>query len=726
MKSFHRPTRKRCPASTLFMFRHRDNQYCRSIAFKSAPRLSNENSYLVPAFRQRDVYQRTVDRSVYSIWKSCLRLTCAIMVGVTLMVMYEDESVEVRYGDGSCLQLSACGSEFVLEKSLPSSAHPLQLNEKVRQRTRFATSIYKLMIQALEFRNRYATRPYLPEELIPAHCRMYLPADISEVEWPSLNSCGLEFGSKGEAIITSVDGNASLLLSPSREEFTVEFICRASQNEALRAVNGEPETKPISPHVNHQDVPSERPAKIRQTVAESATVSEVEGNGQRCAGPKNTTCVGSTKVEPKEAHLCTRVVQHHSRSCPPPVWQHPLSLALSRWSSQELEPDWDNMEEGAGVAGRACPSGPWLPKGQRCRLPEALPVRCPSPHQHSWNFRDVLQRSEEDLEQGLRTELVKVMWCQGVVYRLINGAVTIIEISPGDGSVIRSNGAVANYFTHHLAGLAPGQGEEGTYFVNSLPPDIPGQVYSVSTVVSRASRILKCYHQARLSLMLPNTHGCWREESGYSDNAVLIQEAHVEGSGHFMAFSDGRVHVVFLDRVTLQMMWNFSASAAATQESGGLWWRPRGAWPQCGWCQLTLADGQRQLLQLQAPGPHGGYVSAAVEWCHWVEKTKQNKGGASCAVQSAGPGRSWSVVAELEKIKRFNFLLEHSGLLRTPGGSAGLRCRSWEAVSCSEHSVTPVEGSESSIEEALQRTSRTIQDIEALLSDRTSTEHSAA
>lgn len=63
--------------------------------------------------------------------------------GVSLVVMYEDESLEVRYASGAQLQLSPCGCEFMLVKA---SDHPLLRTERVRQRTRFTISTYKVLI----------------------------------------------------------------------------------------------------------------------------------------------------------------------------------------------------------------------------------------------------------------------------------------------------------------------------------------------------------------------------------------------------------------------------------------------------------------------------------------------------------------------------------------------------------------------------------------------------
>lgn len=154
---------------------------------------------------------------------------------VSVMVMYQDESVYVRYGDGSKLHLSPCGAEFMMVKAPPDrSVHPLQATGQVRQRTRFAISTYKELMQgALVFRNSYATRPYLPHELIPAVDKKPFFSVDSEADWPLMSSCDAERGGPGgDVAIRSVEGRATLTLSSSGEDFSVEFLCRVSQPAA--------------------------------------------------------------------------------------------------------------------------------------------------------------------------------------------------------------------------------------------------------------------------------------------------------------------------------------------------------------------------------------------------------------------------------------------------------------------------------------------------------------
>ena len=76
-------------------------------------------------------------------WKDILSVVI-IMAAEVQIVLYEDDSVQVQYVDGSRLQLSPCGSEFLFEKAPPISAHPLQQPERIRQRTHFVISTYRV------------------------------------------------------------------------------------------------------------------------------------------------------------------------------------------------------------------------------------------------------------------------------------------------------------------------------------------------------------------------------------------------------------------------------------------------------------------------------------------------------------------------------------------------------------------------------------------------------
>uniref|UniRef100_A0A3Q3WY46 Uncharacterized protein n=1 Tax=Mola mola TaxID=94237 RepID=A0A3Q3WY46_MOLML len=335
----------------------------------------------------------------------------------SFMVMYENESVDVRYGNGAQLQLSPCGCEFMLMKPTDPSEHPLQTRGRVRQRTRFATSTYKEMIMtALAFRNKYASRPYLPEELIPAgHKKPFFSID-SDVNWPECSLCDAEFGPGGETIIRSEDGRIVLTLSPSGEEFSVEFTCSLShyqtQHHSMEAFSRDSEGGPGG----QQQVSN----LICQT-----------------AGDKT-----------KEVHQ--GMVQHHSCRSVAPIWCYPLSLARHLQMAHFSKPE-DVRGEGARDITPAHRETNVSDVARHSHLPQALPLTCLSPHWHRWNFTDLRAKKEHDLP----TELVKVMWCQGVTYRILSGG--LIEVSPGDGSVIRSNGVLNTYFTHHKPEILSGQ-----------------------------------------------------------------------------------------------------------------------------------------------------------------------------------------------------------------------------------------------------------------------------
>ncbi|XP_037115601.1 uncharacterized protein C5orf34 homolog [Syngnathus acus] len=525
---------------------------------------------------------------------------------VSSMIVYEDESVDIRYENGAQLLLSPCATEFMLVRGSVSSEHPLQTSGRVRQRTRFATSAYKeLIIAALAFRNKYASRPYLPEGLTTPDNKQLLFSQNLVVRWPGWSFCEAEFLPGGETIIKSEDKHTLLTLSPSGQEFFVEYPCRFSQQQQEEDLNRTPETIPdvyqqLGSSLTHSTVDC-----LHRTTDDMQEVQR-EG-GKRSCSPQ--MIIDYTK--PEEKYQSITVIQHHSCHAVAPHWCYPLSLARRHWTTRVSNNDDDREEQtehskadqilntpDSGVAAR------------QFLLPGALPLICPSPHFHSWKFRDPL--SNKQANQDFPTEMVKVMWHQGVTYRILEQEVPVIEVSPGDGSVIRSKGVLNLYFIHYKPEFTSVEAKvkEITYHVDGLPPDTPGQLYSICFVVSFASRLLVIYNEVR-KRRLP-TPSCLLQQN------VVFKPTVVDG--------------------------NLSNSPLEQHENDG----------------ETIGSG-RNRLDL--------------------------------------------VAAELAKIQRFIFPLEKSDLLGREKGCAQ------NCLAETAHETV----SETIIAEALQRTSKAIQDIDAFL-----------
>ncbi|XP_032874376.1 uncharacterized protein C5orf34 homolog isoform X3 [Amblyraja radiata] len=636
------------------------------------------------------------------------------MALVSLMVLYEDDSVEVQLADGSSLQLSPCGSEFMIEKSPAPNLHPLQSCCRVRQRTLFTISIYKeQVLHALEFRNRFATCPYLPADLITADKLQNLFLDIPEVKWPGTDREGaVTIADNGRVMVSSLGGQAFLYLSPSRLEFTVEFLARVS-----RPVPGKPRPKPGLAQSDGLSSEQENVKPVALASGNNASVGRArgrQGEAQRAAPPCKPDVRGSTEMCPKYTHQYTWVVQHHTVSLCPPEWRHPLNLALHCSGQEDKSPsDHSGRHDKPETPGPlAVPEATTIP-------PKALPLNCPAPHLHRWRYRNVLSQGEPDLETCLDSEPVKVVWCQGVVYRVIAGTVTSVEIYPGDGSVLKAHDAMSNYFTHYRVGHADVQGEERMYRVSSLPPDTPGSKYSICSMVTRALRILQCWNQFKLSLKLPSVR-CWITElqpgPPIQFPAILAEEV-IGNVGRFLAFSDGQVHVTFCNGVRLSTTWDFGSRQRREQKTmsqqGNPMTSPTGLGEtQAGWYRLLFPDRSSQSVQMHSAGSYERYVTAATDWCrHVCEKTQERKSKDMPSQQASGQEENWSVISELQKIQRFNFLLENSKYLKPEPPSPTV-----PALQPPTETSLPPPGDDGwSVELALQRTGRAIQDIELLL-----------
>ncbi|PVD19073.1 hypothetical protein C0Q70_21632 [Pomacea canaliculata] len=150
----------------------------------------------------------------------------------SLMVMYTDDGLEVRYSDGSRLQLSPCGSCMLHEDPVSSDQHPLADRGAVHKWTQFVTSTHKVKVQqSLDFRNRFAARPFLCPWLLLDQDVMLLYSRIEKFAWPqSPQDARVELLEDGSRRIMSCDELASIVLSPHGQDFTVCYLSCISED----------------------------------------------------------------------------------------------------------------------------------------------------------------------------------------------------------------------------------------------------------------------------------------------------------------------------------------------------------------------------------------------------------------------------------------------------------------------------------------------------------------
>ncbi|XP_023072189.1 uncharacterized protein C5orf34 homolog isoform X5 [Piliocolobus tephrosceles] len=558
--------------------------------------------------------------------------------------------------------------------------------------------------------------------------------------------------------ITSLDGHAYLCLSRSQHEFTVHFLCKVSQKSDSFAALSETNNK----------APKDK-------LVEKAGKICIHGNlsGQRLKNKENElhcqimksketlkkmSCVNGTEGReelplPGTKHTCvyTWVKQCWSVAACPEEWKYPLSLALHFHNKINSMSQID-----AHITQSRCLTSDISEERGKVVsvLPRALPLSCPVPHLHRWNFWDSLLHRQSD--EYSYPEQVKMVWYKGVTYRLTHQNMNSIEIYPGDGSVFKSEGAYfGKYFTYYsiqegseerqeLGALGPHkkghltqrsrlqkqllkedlaklgsiipkeelykrhmEREEKTYSVNNLPPDRPGSPFSVGSLIKQATRILQHCVKMRLSLSHNYYICCWKMVPGINDSNILplvLKESLIPSVGRFLAYSDDKVHAIFLDGITLTLNWNFSSPVEKRQVNQGL---------NLGWCKLTFPDGQDQLIQIEHPEPYERYVTTVTSWCRRLTQTSPREmptHSSSSVLQE-----NWSVASELEKIQKFNFLLENSGILNQISNKKNEPSSDHYKPGSSETLLGEVNENRVSI--ALKKTSEILHDIDCLLSN---------
>ncbi|XP_068858149.1 uncharacterized protein C5orf34 homolog isoform X2 [Aphelocoma coerulescens] len=559
-------------------------------------------------------------------------------------------------------------------------------------------SVEEQLLRALDFRNAFSSRPYLPSRVIPPERKKILLSDTLEIKWPDPATADLtRCLDNGSVKISSVDGCAHLYLSELQQEFTVEFLCKVSQSSAAYSCSSEKNS-------NYQSgdqcgKPSKSYAAEKSRINSKNKHVCAEGKYWELTEPKDEG-VGVPLFHTNCSSEYTWVTQRWTVSSCPEEWKYPLSLALQCCNLHTVKNVMKTYEKNSCTAVESDILADPETHETVSRLPTALPLSCRAPHLHRWTFCDFFQN--EDMEKYSFPQLIHVVWCQGVFYRFIHGKTNITEIYPGDDSFFKSEGAfLGKYFVRYTIQKGTKKVEEKMYSVNSLPPDVSGNPYSISSIITQATKILQYCCKTKLSLSHNYYLCCWKvvpETDGREMLPVLLHEKVIPSVGRLVVYSDHKVHAGFWDGTTLTMVWEFSSSCSEIQINEDV-----------GWCKLSTPNGLQQLIQISHPGVYERYVRTAIEWCRSLNEMKEIPEYTAHPVAQ----ENWSADAELEKIQRFNFLLDNSNILRRT--SAAKSNPSGITVRKNENRSETEELSEGCVLEALEKTSKVIQDIESLL-----------
>ncbi|GFR71115.1 chromosome 5 open reading frame 34 [Elysia marginata] len=157
-----------------------------------------------------------------------------------LMVLYSNDAVEVRYSDGSTLQLSACGSTMIHhDAATPRRGKGTGSSGTIHKRSRFVTSEHRhKVLQAMDFRNRFAERPYLCKELLDkdqiVNANVWLPSEQDLVQYKdALSHIDLE-GERSQYMPYNTNKQTEPFSNSSINSHDISSISRSSTPDGLR------------------------------------------------------------------------------------------------------------------------------------------------------------------------------------------------------------------------------------------------------------------------------------------------------------------------------------------------------------------------------------------------------------------------------------------------------------------------------------------------------------
>lgn len=209
--------------------------------------------------------------------------------------------------------------------------------------------------------------------------------DVCKAQWPHPDAAGgLICRQNGGVKVSSSDGHACLFLSELQQEFSVEFLCRVSQQLSTPLPLLESSCKTSTNDACARSSPNSVSHQL-QTEEKAHEHCRNAENHTRANKPESCSSATHKKDEiygPFQhcSYEFCRVTQHLSVSCCPKEWKYPLSLAFMFYRTcSSKEPGKGSGDHGVGGAeiSLECEHSSTI----TC-LPLALPLSCEAPYFH--------------------------------------------------------------------------------------------------------------------------------------------------------------------------------------------------------------------------------------------------------------------------------------------------------------------------------------------------------
>ncbi|KAK3603768.1 hypothetical protein CHS0354_023387 [Potamilus streckersoni] len=352
---------------------------------------------------------------------------------------------------------------------------------------------------------------------------------------------------------------------------------------------------------------------------------------------------GSDTSQETTQKLYCWVTKHISCDECPLAWSHVVRLALeAKDQPDQLAKGKANEQKRKQNDGLGYPIKVNKDQCVHSVIPQPLPLTCTGQHLHKQQSRQVFEDQKNPMEDPttFRQGRLKVMLIEGVVFRIVRlQSLKAVEIYPGDGTVIVSQGTAGHFFQHFIP-----QGdkiEERTYSIKNPPPTPPYATFSIERLIKRAARFLNYAKQEDNILPASSDLCCWKYQDTMPPEPLpitVLEECVVPSYGRFVALSNGLVRIVFSDRTSLETTGDFSkrmqtclnqrsnAAEDLTQmhaigDSSASQVKRMSSVKKQGLCKLLLPNGQYQMVDISQPGIYRRHVDMALEWIAWVNSS---------------------------------------------------------------------------------------------------------